>query len=156
MKKLILLIIVSLVFVNINAQFFVTINPAQGHFNPGALVNIEFYKNIGVFGNAVYGNIKYFDGEFEINQFKYGVGLSYKTNSKFSALIGINRCIFSQEHNTNQIIDISRYKKTSLVIGIHTKIIMQRRYFYISMMTDPFNWESSIGVGVNINKKHRR
>jgi len=163
MKQLILLIglLALLIFACINsqAQTFITLNPMQGHFNPGLLGHFNMDHKIGLYGNVLYGDIKYKDdaGDFNITQFKYGAGFSLDI-SKYKdvkLLLGFSSSVFSNYTNTTITINLNNYIYNSVNLGIITSLPTKRR-MDILFITDVNNWESQIGISIGLRKQNNK
>jgi len=143
MRILLILLLLSLKL-SLNAQLFVTIEPA--HFRPGIMYGQNFDK-FGLYAKAWYGTIKSKKDMpyFYTKNIKVGLGTSYKINGLGRVYVGINHNYFFNSYNL-EISGVNKIHKTSFDIGISGTVAGR---FSILLMSDIWNWESNIGVGFN-------
>jgi hypothetical protein len=152
MKKLIILALLFIT-ISVKAQVFITINPAQGHFNPGILGNVMVEQYFGFYGNILYGDIKYTKdprGNFIANQLKYGAGISYKLKDDVVFLLGFSSVQFYVKENTINY-KLDNYIKPAVNIGFFAEL-PTKRIMRILFFTDVNNWESQLGFSINLKK----
>lgn len=143
-----LALLIMLSTLQLSAQLFVTLEPT--FFRPGLLYNKQF-KTVGAYTHAWYGNIQGVHGDggvFYTDNIKLGIGLSLKTDG-LCPMLGINRNWFFNINEDDRIIQTGLIKKYSVEVGV----MLRHRRFTGLMMTDPFNWESIIGVSYNFGDK---
>ena len=138
MKPLTTIILLSIT-ATINCQVFFTIEPFT--FKPGILYHKEI-NQLGVYGLAQMGEIEQYN--FYSRTYKAGAGISFKYD-KANILVGINRNHYFDTRNESLNVDLSRVKKISFDLGL---IVKPGRLAFCAI-TDPLNWETSLGLGYN-------
>jgi hypothetical protein len=132
-----------------NSQVFITLEPA--FLRPGVLYNLPTKRPFSVYGKAWYGNIKgeHPDGgKFYTDNIKVGMGVSHKEDRYFTWYVGVNYNYFFNTKTDERICRLDRINRVSIDIGAS----LRSRRFTLLFLTDPLNWESSIGVSYILKK----
>lgn len=151
MKKLILLTLLFIT-VNINAQIFVTLNPMQGYFNFGALIHANLDNTAGVYSSFSWGDIN--QPNFYAMQYKSSFGLSYTPPTEHkdvTILVGFSQTWFSDVKDSNPMVSLDNHRFNAFSIGFFASLPTKRK-MNILFYSDVVNWESMIGLNINLKK----
>jgi hypothetical protein len=143
-----LLIIGLLLFSTIaSSQLYLLVDPAMRR--AGLLYNQKFKQSkIGLYTKCQYGVINVPD--FYTKSIKAGAGVSFRFGTDQRIYFGLNYNYFFQTVNDTWYIDLSRVEPVSIDIGIASGNEMR---FKILFMTDPVNWETSLGFSYQFKNR---
>jgi len=137
--KALLIIGLLLISAYAKSQVYLLIDPAIRR--AGLLYNQGFKESkIGVYAKCQYGVINVTD--FYTKSIKAGAGVSVRFGTDQRVYFGLNYNYFFDTVDDAWDIDLSRIEPVSIDIGIASGNEMR---FKIMFMTDPVNWETSIG-----------
>lgn len=139
--KTLLIIWLLLSTVVVNGQLYVILEPA--FLRPGIVYNHSMEK-IGIWGKIWYGNIRGVHpdgGTFYTDNIKTSIGISTPYDGA-RWFVGVNYNLFFNTNEDNRLVQLDDVESVSLDIGVS----LTRGRFSAIMMTDPFNWESCVGV----------
>lgn len=126
-----------------NCQLYALIDP--GTRRAGLLYNQKTKSKIGVYSKAQYGFINIPD--FHTQSVKLGFGLSRELTGGARVYLGLNYNYYYGTQNSTTYIDLNRIKKVCFDVGLASGNEMR---FRIMLITDPINWESSLGFSYRI------
>jgi hypothetical protein len=140
-------IIVILLFISVaaNCQLYLLIDP--GTRRAGLLYNQKTQSKVGLYSKAQYGYIDFSD--FHTQSIKIGLGLSRELTGGARIYVGLNYNHYYDTQYYAEYIDMSRIKKVCFDIGLATGNEMR---FRMMLITDPINWESSLGFSYRFSK----
>lgn len=152
------LLTISILFLSISlqAQLFFIIEPQ--FIRPGLMYNHDL-KSFGLYSHVwagnIKGNIEYGGGDFYTDNIKIAVGISsLPDDEQFKFYLGLNyNNFFNTKVNYNGLyngkIILDKVHKFSFELGISKSI----GRVTMLMITDFLNWESLVGISINLKTK---
>ena len=125
------LLLISFIFISVltySQELYLTIEPITKR------TGIIFHYNNNILG--AYSGISY---SYNYKHYKIVIGSSIKITDYFKISIGYNY----------QTINNDKVYKNSFDLGVFCKLTNR---WYMLAITDPLNWQTSIGVGIKLNK----
>lgn len=142
------LLILGLLFISAitKGQIFVLIDP--GVRRAGMMYNKKFREHrAGLYLKAQYGILKVPD--FYTESYKAGAGVSFKISGGGRVYFGINYNHFFNTVDDCYQINLDNIEPVSIDIGLSSG---NEARFKLLFITDPINWESSIGFTYQFNR----